>query len=468
MTQSMTGDARGMSDGARRDRSAILAVGTAPALAELGDACDRPIVHAANLFDAVGELSVAGPRQPIDAVFVDVELAAAATERAIDALRRFDPAVRLVLVRTNREADLAERIQACFSSVLNLPLTAESVEAAVNGMGADSATGSEAARSIEIETYPQAKPSADRAEQKSPQAGREPHQAATGASPSRPDEEESVACEPLGDIDLVDAILRDEGGVADRAVTLLAQQTGWRGVELRREPTTRGIAVLYEDAFYGTLVADAPREEIEPWAQWLGHWLALDTSYRRFRTQSLTDDLTGAWNRRYFETFLDGCLARAAERRRPVSVMVLDIDDFKHYNDAFGHSAGDEILRETVRLLSSVIRKGDRVCRIGGDEFAVVFADLEGPREPGSEHPHSVEQITQRFQNEICQMRFPKLGIEAPATLSVSAGLATYPWDGHDAASLLEHADQLALESKRRGKNAITMGPGAQRVCGKH
>jgi GGDEF domain-containing protein len=63
-------------------------------------------------------------------------------------------------------------------------------------------------------------------------------------------------------------------------------------------------------------------------------------------------------------------------------------------------------------------------------------------------------------------MSFPKLGVEAPGTLSVSAGLATYPWDGSTPQSLLRHADQLALESKRKGKNALTFGPGAQRVCG--
>src|SRR5690606_27223918 len=93
--------------------------------------------------------------------------------------------------------------------------------------------------------------------------------------------------------------------------------------------------------------------------------------------------------------------------------------------------------------------------------------DPEGPRETGSAHPETVEQIANRFQAEICRMKFPKLGMEAPGNLSVSAGLATFPWDGRDGTSLLEHADQLALQSKRRGKNAITLGPGAQHVCGK-
>jgi diguanylate cyclase (GGDEF)-like protein len=149
--------------------------------------------------------------------------------------------------------------------------------------------------------------------------------------------------------------------------------------------------------------------------------------------------------------------------------MVFDIDNFKSYNDNFGHEAGDEVLRETVLLLNSVIRQGDRVCRIGGDEFAVVFADPEGPRKPdlrgAGAMPESVEAIAKRFQDQICKMRFPKLGEQAPGPLSISAGLATFPWDGSDPVALLRHADQLALESKRRGKNAITLGPGAIRAC---
>jgi diguanylate cyclase (GGDEF)-like protein len=156
-------------------------------------------------------------------------------------------------------------------------------------------------------------------------------------------------------------------------------------------------------------------------------------------------------------------LPRAARARRAVTVLFFDIDGFKRYNDQFGHEAGDEILKETVRLLESVIRAGDRVCRIGGDEFVVVFCDLEGPRSPGSNPPEDVAQIAARFQEQIWGMKFPKLGIDAPGTLSISGGLATFPWDGSDPQGLLRHADQLALQSKRSGKNVITLGPGAQR-----
>jgi diguanylate cyclase (GGDEF)-like protein len=176
----------------------------------------------------------------------------------------------------------------------------------------------------------------------------------------------------------------------------------------------------------------------------------------------MVDDLTGAFNRRYFDRFMAAALAQAKRDRHALTLMVFDLDDFKSYNDRWGHPAGDDILRETVRLLRSVIRPSDRVCRIGGDEFAVVFYEPTGPRDPGSRPPDDPHRIAQRFQQQIREHRFPKLGGCAPGSLTVSAGIATYPWDGRTPAELVLRADQLALESKRAGKNAITMGPLAE------
>ncbi len=145
--------------------------------------------------------------------------------------------------------------------------------------------------------------------------------------------------------------------------------------------------------------------------------------------------------------------------------MVFDIDNFKSYNDRYGHEAGDQVLRETVDLLRSTIRRGDHVFRIGGDEFVVIFSDNDGPRTEHSSPPDSVEVIAYRFQEKVCELRFPQLGLDADGSLSISAGLATFPWDGLDGATLLRRADQLALESKRSGKNALRFGPGARSRC---
>lgn len=196
-------------------------------------------------------------------------------------------------------------------------------------------------------------------------------------------------------------------------------------------------------------------------AAWLAHWLALELQLAELRRAALTDDLTGAHNRRYFDRFLPAALDRARLDRRTVALLALDVDDFKRFNDRFGHAAGDSILIELVRLLRAVVRTGDRVCRLGGDELVIILADPSPPREPGSRPPSSVAMLIDRIRAAVAAHRFPKLGTEAPGSLTISGGLALYPWDAHTATDLLAAADARLLESKRAGKNRFTLGPGA-------
>lgn len=215
----------------------------------------------------------------------------------------------------------------------------------------------------------------------------------------------------------------------------------------------------------GTLrSADIPAELLAPQASWLAAWLALRDQHAQLRDAAFTDPLTGAHNRRFFDHFLGVAIDSARKQRLPMTVLIFDIDNFKTFNDRYGHGAGDEILTQTVKLLRSVIRPSDRVCRIGGDEFAVIFHEPLGPRTTTSRPPVNIFPIAQRFQKAILDHKFPKLGREAPATLTISGGLATYPWDGADAQSLLARADELAMQSKKAGKNCITLGPGAERM----
>jgi diguanylate cyclase (GGDEF)-like protein len=221
------------------------------------------------------------------------------------------------------------------------------------------------------------------------------------------------------------------------------------------------VTIQHRGRTLGWLVGpDSIREQLEPAANWLALWLAVQEQHTTLKTAALTDALTGAWNRRYFDRFIESVLTRAKRRRNDVTLLLFDIDDFKSYNDRFGHSAGDEILREVVRLLGSVIRPTDRVCRIGGDEFAVVFDAPDGPRDPASRHPALIVEVARRFQQQIQEHRFPKLSQHASGPLSISAGLATFPWDAGDAEGLIEVADRHLLESKRQGKNRLTLGPG--------
>jgi two-component system, cell cycle response regulator len=274
-----------------------------------------------------------------------------------------------------------------------------------------------------------------------------------------------------GDLTLVALLLKGQDPLP-AAMALLRERTGDPSLEFIATtdpaPTAeQATPVVWESARFGDLRSSrSPAQPLWAHARWLAGWLRLRDQQSQLRTAAFTDPLTGAWNRRYFDRFISTSIDQARVSRNYLTVLVFDIDDFKKYNDLYGHEAGDEILRETVRMLRSVIRPTDRVCRVGGDEFAVIFHEPQGPRNPGSHHPTDVLAIAGRFQQQVLAHKFPKLLNHAHGTLTISGGLATFPWDGATPAELLAKADQLAMQSKRQGKNAITIGPGAMRLMG--
>lgn len=280
--------------------------------------------------------------------------------------------------------------------------------------------------------------------------------------PSKPAEVAAPELPPPSndDVELVTLLLDDQDVVAP-AVDLASRRLGvpLRIQSVAEAPAGPGRAPL--PGIDGEVLVGprATGEALESAAKWLAGWMQLQAKQRTLATQASTDPLTGAWNRRFFDSTLADAIEQAGEARRDLSVLVFDIDDFKRYNDDHGHEAGDEILCQVVQLLQSVIRPTDKVCRIGGDEFAVIFDDPAGPREPASRHPTSVVGVAKRFQQQVATKRFAKLGEDAPGRLTISGGLATFPWDGLDGAALVRAADKRALESKQQGKNAIELGP---------
>lgn len=261
------------------------------------------------------------------------------------------------------------------------------------------------------------------------------------------------------------AVQRLRAGLAPHEVSFIqSTNAARRNVSEPLSPHDTRIEVRHRDRLFGWLVGPRAHEaRLVREASLMALWIALQEQQAALRSAALTDALTGAWNRRYFDRYLEASIVRAKRRRNDVTLLLFDLDDFKSYNDRYGHAAGDEILRETVRLLGSVIRPTDRVCRIGGDEFAVIFDDPDGPRDPSTRHPASIVQIARRFQAQIREHRFPKLGQEAAGRLTITAAMATYPWDASDAAALLEQADRLLLEAKSQGKNTVNMGPESPR-----
>ena len=278
---------------------------------------------------------------------------------------------------------------------------------------------------------------------------------------------EIVSDDQLGDSDLLDQLLSCNGSVQSMALRMIAARGSIAGVQCADQIASIPadhvhVPIALGTTEHGFLHAPSPAtaEQLKPWAQWLARWFMLEDRQRRLWRMAMHDELTGAWNRRYSDLFLRDILARATEQRFQVTLMLFDIDDFKKYNDQFGHPAGDEILRQTAKLMQSVVRPHDVVARIGGDEFAVIFWDPQGPRKPNSQHPQDVRKAAERFQKAIREHRFPKLGEQAPGPLAISGGLASFPWDGRTPEELIKLADTMAMQAKTQGKNALRFGPG--------
>ena len=180
------------------------------------------------------------------------------------------------------------------------------------------------------------------------------------------------------------------------------------------------------------------------------------------RTESLhrlaiTDHLTGAYNRRYFYHVTDRILRRADAGNYRAMLFLYDIDNFKRYNDTYGHGAGDEILRETAKLMRQTSRTQDIVARIGGDEFAVLFWDPENPRRHDSQPLRDAFALAVRFRKAVCEHSFASLGPEATGALTISGGMARFPGDGPTCRELLRKADRALKEAKNGGKNVIRL-----------
>jgi two-component system cell cycle response regulator len=161
---------------------------------------------------------------------------------------------------------------------------------------------------------------------------------------------------------------------------------------------------------------------------------------------AVVDPLTGLNNRRYFETHLSALVEQAANRARPLSLMVLDIDHFKSVNDTFGHDAGDQVLKGFAGRVRKVVRGADLLCRLGGEEFVVVMPDT--PLEVA-------HRIAERVRRTVEQDVFAVGSEGRVIPVTVSIGLAER---GHDAwpEGLLRKADMALYRSKHEGRNRVT------------
>jgi len=160
---------------------------------------------------------------------------------------------------------------------------------------------------------------------------------------------------------------------------------------------------------------------------------------------AVTDELTGLYNRRYFDRHLNVMLNKAQEQDRDVALMILDIDHFKAVNDNHGHDAGDAVLREFAARLKRNIRGVDLACRFGGEEFVVLMPDTDTGQ---------AEAVAERVRQAIAEKPF-EIGAARALSVTVSAGVSLNETHADTPESLIKRADVALYRAKREGRNRV-------------
>jgi len=167
--------------------------------------------------------------------------------------------------------------------------------------------------------------------------------------------------------------------------------------------------------------------------------------YLQLKEQSTTDFLTGLNNHRQFDAAYNECLQKVMETEEKLSLMMIDIDHFKHINDTYGHDAGDVVLQQLGKVLKQSARSFDIVSRNGGEEFSILLPDCP--------HHYALD-IAERIRKTIANYPF-LLPSKEQLHVTVSIGVATYPDNALNAKEILKDADDSLYMAKRTGRNKV-------------
>ncbi|MBD3277648.1 MAG: diguanylate cyclase, partial [Candidatus Aegiribacteria sp.] len=164
---------------------------------------------------------------------------------------------------------------------------------------------------------------------------------------------------------------------------------------------------------------------------------------------SVTDELTGIYNRRKFEEFLSSEWKRCRRRSQPISLLMIDIDFFKDYNDEYGHTLGDDCLRAIAQGLDKEAnRPTDLVARYGGEEFVIVLSETDGI---------GAMKVAKSARTDVEEMGIPHAASRAGDVVTVSVGVSTMiPSSDSDPEALIRRADKALYRSKKSGRNRLT------------
>jgi diguanylate cyclase (GGDEF)-like protein len=175
---------------------------------------------------------------------------------------------------------------------------------------------------------------------------------------------------------------------------------------------------------------------------------ALSTArkYDSIRRQVVTYHLTRLYNRRFFMNRVEEELQRSLRSQQPLSLVMLDIDHFKVFNDSYGHATGDKVLQVVAAVMQQAVRKTDVCSRHGGEEFAMLL-----PSTPGD----NASFMANRLRRTLAGTRYTGLGLPGDVNITISAGVATCPRDATVVSELFEMADKALYRAKDEGRNRI-------------
>ena len=243
-------------------------------------------------------------------------------------------------------------------------------------------------------------------------------------------------------------VIWDLGRIVARMGALLASEGALPGIERRQDEV--GTLMTSFNKMLGTIEQQAA--EINTFATRLdAAYKELESTNARLKETSFKDEVTGLYNRRFFSLRLEEELSRYRRFNHPVSVVLLDLDGFKAVNDEFGHTVGDDTLREIAQILMKHSRGINVVSRYGGDEFAVLLVETSKA---------GARLYADRIREVVAKYPFSHGKV-----ITSSFGVASLPDDeAGTAEDLFRAADEALYAAKRAGKNQVAATPSPQRV----
>lgn len=230
------------------------------------------------------------------------------------------------------------------------------------------------------------------------------------------------------------------------------QDGSYIGIALKARNEVIGVIGMDNPAKYGLNVDDMDFMAI------LSHQIAVGIEKSRYfeliQQLSQRDGLTGLYNHRIFQEKLQHELSRRDRTQKSLSLMMLDIDHFKQFNDNFGHQAGDAVLKELGEIIMSQCRCGtiDVCCRYGGEEFTIIMPELE---------LHNAVKVAERLRRVVESNSFNINGNNPDAKVTISVGVASImAQEDFSGEELIKRADDALYLSKRNGRNRVSYAPG--------